>query len=79
MNIEEKWIDVSSKCNLCNRKRREDEHWCEEHWCGGGSGFNFYFCPQCDESRRKECDEMIMDTIINHREKTRKYWEEKVS
>ena len=71
---EERWIAPGSKCDLCQRAKREDERWWDTHTSSGLSGFTFNFCTECERDRQSECDEVMGKVLSDHRERTREYW-----
>ena len=62
-------------CGRCGRKRRLQDEWWDEHISGGGSGFTFNFCNDCDRNHRPECDKIMVDCVVNWRNKCREHWE----
>lgn len=71
--LDERWVDPTSKCNLC-KKDRNGAIWSEEHWTMGISGWNFTFCPECENNRRKECDDIVMDCMVSWKKQNEEYW-----
>ena len=72
---DERWIDPNGSCSLCRRPKRPEEHWGEEHWTMGGSGFNFSFCPECETNDRVGCDKVATDVLWAWKQKCREYWD----
>jgi hypothetical protein len=60
----ERWF-FDSECDCCKRPRQVGERWCEEHATMGGSGFNFCFCPECNSTRRGECDKIMFACLLS--------------
>jgi hypothetical protein len=74
-DIEEKWIEPGRFCNLCNRRRRDDERWWDTHTNTGCSGFTFNFCTECEKDRDPECVEVMSKVLSDHIKKVREYWD----
>ena len=71
--IEERWVNPTSKCDLCGRARPKDEIWTEEHVTMGCSGFNFTWCPDC-EKKGKATGNIISDCLSNWKKQCEEYW-----
>jgi hypothetical protein len=64
------WPPYGSKCDLCQRPRREGERWWDTH----SFRFTFNFCPECEKDRDKECMDLVATVVSEHIIKTREYW-----
>lgn len=72
MSLEERWVAPGNKCDCCGRPKRDNERcFVEEHATMGGSGFNFSWCPECEND-----DEATGEIIIGCLSAWRKYCEE---